>query len=207
MRAAAALLLALLPAAVSAQGLSDRLAAALALPPSATVELDNPRLDTAEAVAVENVVLDPRTSRLVATVDGARITARVRRTIELPVLTRYVQPGETIGEDDVAFVTIRADRLGHGVAGEAESLVGKTPKRPVRPGEPVRLADIRAHAVVKKSELVTILVENGALRLTAQGKVSEDGALGAPVRVSNTRSGKTLDAVVVGPGLVKIEVQ
>jgi hypothetical protein len=27
------------------------------------------------------------------------------------------------------------------------------------------------------------------------------------VRVSNTRSGKTLDAVVVGPGLVKIEVQ
>ena len=74
-------------------------------------------------------------------------------------------------------------------------------------GTELRLADVQARTVVKKGELVTILVEHGALRLTAQGKVSEDGALGAPVRVSNSRSGKMLDAVVAGPGLVKIEVQ
>jgi flagella basal body P-ring formation protein FlgA len=128
-----------------------------------------------------------------------------RRTVELPVLLRYVPPGDTIAADDIGTRTIPVMRLVQAVAAEAEDLLGKTPRRAVRPGQPVRLADIREPLVIRKGELVTIIVETGTMRLTAQGRANDDGAQGQAIRVANTRSGKTLDAVVAGPGTVKIE--
>jgi flagellar basal body P-ring formation protein FlgA len=45
-------------------------------------------------------------------------------------------------------------------------------------------------------------LQSATLLLTAQAKALEDGTQGQAIRVSNTRSGKTLDATVNGPGTV-----
>jgi flagella basal body P-ring formation protein FlgA len=68
----------------------------------------------------------------------------------------------------------------------------------------VRVADIQAPVTVRKGELVTIVLETRSMRLTAQGKAAEDGAQGAPIRVSNTKSGRVIEAVVSGPGVVTV---
>jgi flagellar basal body P-ring formation protein FlgA len=128
-----------------------------------------------------------------------------RRTVELPVLVRYVPPGQTIAPEDVGTIGVPAERLVQAVVSDAAELIGKTPRRAVRPGHPVRIADIQAPLLVRKGELVTIVLESGAMRLTAQGRASEDGGLGKPVRVANTRSGKMVDALVTASGTVKIE--
>jgi flagella basal body P-ring formation protein FlgA len=123
-----------------------------------------------------------------------------RRTIELPVLLHYVAPGQTIGADDVGMVEVPAERLVQAVVAEAADLVGKTPRRAVRPGQPVRVGDVRFPIVIRKGELVTIVIESKHMHLTAQGRANDDGAQGEAIRVANTRSGKTLDATVAGPG-------
>jgi flagellar basal body P-ring formation protein FlgA len=128
-----------------------------------------------------------------------------RRTVELPVLLRYVPPGQTIVPDDVGMLQIPAERLVQAVVAEPANLVGKTPRRAVRPGQPVRLVDVQLPIVIHKGELVTVIVESKDMRLTAQGRANEDGALDQAIRVANTRSGKVLDATVAGPGTVKIE--
>lgn len=207
MRTLAVLFLVLVPGFAQAEALSERIADALALPAGASIELDNPRLAAEDGARVENIAWDPRTSRVTATIEGVRVTGKIRRMVDLPVLTRYVAPGEAIGAEDVTLVPIRAERLGQGVAAEAADLVGKTPRRSVRPGEPVRLADIRPPVVVRKGEAVTIVLEQAGMRLSAQGRAAEDGAMGRTLRVSNIRSGKIVDATVAGPGVVKIEVQ
>jgi flagellar basal body P-ring formation protein FlgA len=135
---------------------------------------------------------------------AAALELKPQRMVELPVLVRYVPPGQTIEADDVSMVEVPVGRLVQAVAAETTDLIGMTPRRAVRPGQPVRLADIHPPVVVRKGELVTIVIETAAMRLTAQGRANDDGAQGQAIRVSNTRSGKVLDAVVAGPGTVTI---
>lgn len=128
-----------------------------------------------------------------------------RRTVELPALLHYVPPGQTIEPDDVGIIRVPAERLVQAVVAEPADLVGKTPRRAVRPGQPVRIADVELPVVVRKGDLVTVVVESRFMRLAIQGRANEDGAEGQTIRIANTRSGKVLDATVIGPGTAKIE--
>jgi flagella basal body P-ring formation protein FlgA len=163
------------------------------------------------AILVDAVTFDARSGRLTAyvtatagdvTTDRIRVTGRVRRMLEMPVLTRLVAPGEMITARDIESIALPADRLTQSfVIGPAE-LIGKTPKRSIRPGEPIRPSDIQTPIVIRRGELVTVVFQSATLLLTAQAKALEDGTQGQAIRVTNTRSGKTLDATVNGPGTV-----
>jgi flagella basal body P-ring formation protein FlgA len=210
-----AFLLALLAgaAASAAATLPEKLEAALAaqgkLAGGARVELDNPALRDAEDGTVESVTIDARTSRIVAFVadDGTkatRVTGRLRWMIEVPVLNRVLAPGETIAAHDLDIIELRSDAVSAALVTDASELVGKTARRALRPNQPLRAADIRTPVVVKKGDLVTIVLEAPALRLTVQGRAVEDGGQGATIRVANTNSGRTIEAVVTGPGTVAV---
>ncbi len=170
---------------------------------------------TAPAIAIDALTYDSRSGRLSAYVaasaadtatDRVRITGRVHRMLDLPVLSRAVAPGEAITARDVETIAVRGDRLSQTFVGDAADLVGKTPKRSIRPGEPVRPSDLQTPVVIRKGELVTIVLQDAALFLTVQGKALEDGAQGQAIHVSNTRSGKLLDATVTAPGTVALSL-
>src|SRR5882757_2338763 len=92
--------------------------------PSGTVQLalDNPGIrllapaGAAPGITVDNLAYDARSGRLTAYVSaqaGAaeteplRVTGRVYRMIELPVLTRQVAPGEAIADRDIDIIAVR----------------------------------------------------------------------------------------------------
>jgi flagellar basal body P-ring formation protein FlgA len=133
-----------------------------------------------------------------------QVGARVIDVVELPVLNRRVGIGELIQDADIAWVKIARDRVDPGIATDARQLVGKTPRRAVAQGQPVRESELRSEIVVAKGQLVTILLQSASFTLTAQGKALEDGGLGETIRISNTGSGRTIDAVVAGPNLVRV---
>lgn len=170
---------------------------------------------TAPTIAIDALTYDSRSGRLSAyvaasaadtTTDRVRITGRVHRMLDLPVLSRAVAPGEAITARDIETIAVRGDRLSQTFVGDAADLIGKTPKRSIRPGEPVRPSDLQTRVVIRKGELVTIVLQDAALFLTVQGKALEDGAQGQAIHVSNTRSGKLLDATVTAPGTVALSL-
>jgi len=170
---------------------------------------------TAPAIAIDALTYDSRSGRLSAyvaasaadtTTDRVRITGRVHRMLDLPVLSRAVAPGEAIAARDIETIAVRGDRLSQTFVGDAVDLIGKTPKRSIRPGEPVRPSDLQTVVVIRKGELVTIVLQDAALFLTVQGRALEDGAQGQAIHVSNTRSGKLLDATVTAPGTVALSL-
>jgi flagella basal body P-ring formation protein FlgA len=59
--------------------------------------------------------------------------------------------------------------------------------------------------LVARNSTVTIVLQTGYLRLTAQGKAIEDGAKGDTIRVTNLQSKKTIEAVVAGPDFVTVQ--
>jgi flagellar basal body P-ring formation protein FlgA len=167
----------------------------------------------APQLSIDAMTFDARSGRVTAyvsasagdmTSDRVRVTGRVRRMLDMPVLSHSVAPGETIAARDIETIALPADRLNQTFVAAAAELVGKTPRRSIRPGEPIRPSDIQTPIVIRRGELVTVVLKSATLLLTAQAKALEDGIQGQAIRVSNTRSGKTLDATVSSPGTVVI---
>jgi flagellar basal body P-ring formation protein FlgA len=183
------------------------------------IQLDNPALrflvaaEAPDSIGVEGLSFDARTGRFSALVSAPanhadaerqRVSGRVFRIIKVPTLNRAIAPGETIRTGDVAFLRLRADRVAGDVVVELAELVGRTPRRPLRAHEPLRAGDIQVPVVVHKGDLVTVLLETPLMRLSTQGKALEDGAMGAAIRIANSKSNRIIDAVVTGPNLASI---
>lgn len=184
------------------------------------VELSNRMLrihvpgDSTATVAVEDVAYDPRTRRFIAIVaapadDPAarriRVTGRVHRVIDVPVLTRRVLAGEVIRKRDVKWIAMRGDRLQRDTIQDSGALIGKSPRRGLRAGVPVRVSDVRLPVLVPRRSLVTIMYRVQSMTLTAQGRALEDGGAGDTVRVANTQSNTVVQAVVTGANRVSVQ--
>ena len=202
--------------------IADRILAALVdkgVDADMQVELSNRMLrihvpgDSTATVAVEDVAYDPRTRRFIAIVaapadDPAarriRVTGRVHRVIDVPVLTRRVLAGEVIRERDVKRISMRSDRLHRDTIQDPGALIGKSPRRGLRAGVPVRVSDVRLPVLVPRRSLVTITYRVRSMTLTAQGRALEDGGAGDTVRVANTQSNTVVQAVVTGTNRVSV---
>lgn len=169
--------------------------------------------DAPDTIAVEGLTLDARTGRFSALVsvpaeDAAaerqRVTGRLVRMARLPVLNRPIGPGEVVAQRDIETMELRADRLGPDVIVDARELVGKTPRHALHAHEPLHPFDVQAPVIVRKDDLVTIVLETPSLRLSTQGKALEDGGMGATIRVANTASNRVIDATVTGRNLVAV---
>jgi len=60
-----------------------------------------------------------------------------------------------------------------------------------------------ADAAVRRGESVTLIYEAPGMSLTMRARALEDGAVGQSVRLVNTSSNRTIDAVVTGPGAAR----
>jgi len=185
------------------------------------LKLDNPlpRLVASPAASpelgVDQLSYDARSGRVQAFVtlesDDAemqrvRVAGHVIRLIDLPVLTRMINPGETIGEGDVMQTAFQADRVGQNLVSERSALIGKTPRISLRAQEPVHSNEILVPIAVHKGDLVTLVLHTPSLTLTTQGKAVEDAPNGGSIRVANAKSGRVIDGLVSGPNTVNVAV-
>ncbi len=185
------------------------------------VELSNRLLrihvagDRTATAAVEDVAFDPRTQRftavLVAPADNPaakrfRVTGRLHKMTETPVLNRRILPGEVIASDDITWIKTRSSRLQRNTILAAEDLIGREPRRGLRAGVPVRASEVRRPVLVPKGGLVTMVLRMPSRVLTAQGRALEAGSDGDVIRVTNTQSNTVIEAVVAGAGRVSIRL-
>lgn len=161
-------------------------------------------------LTVENVYYSPVQARFAAelVVPGTSVrlpvSGRAYGTVDVPVLTHRVLPGDTIAAGDVDWVELRADQAGTDVAASEAQLIGMTPKRGIPVNQPVRVRDLQSPRVVDKGTLVTIVLESANISLSAQGKALQEGGKGDVIRVVNTQSNRIVEAVISGPGRVTV---
>lgn len=181
--------------------------------------LDNPATrihlpsDAESSLSVAGLTHNPETGRftahLIAPAEGTTlaqvtISGRAIEMIEVPVLRRRVLPGEVIRAGDILWQGLRADRIARNVVLDPVNLVGKSPRRPIRPDEPVLGSELREPVLVPKNSLVTIRLQTARMVLTARGRAMEPGAQGDVIRVVNTKSNKIISANVTDAGTVEV---
>lgn len=72
------------------------------------------------------------------------------------------------------------------------------------PAAPVRLQPARvaaAERVITRNDMVEVAYEVGGVRLTITGRAEGNASVGQRLAVRNLQSGRTIEAVAVGPGL------
>src|SRR3546814_18870720 len=84
------------------------------------------------------------------------------------------------------------------------TLIGMTPRRPIRAQQVIRSTELQTPVMVAKNSLVVIRLNTDRMQLTVQGRALEDGAAGDVVRVMNTQSNAAISAVVVDSGAVAV---
>lgn len=126
------------------------------------------------------------------------IKGTLEHLINVPVLSETMRKGMVIGKRDISYVEMPETRVRHDMILEPEELIGMTPRRVIVSGEPVKLLEIEAPQIVSRGEMVTMILKDGTLYLTAMGKALEHGAKGDVIRVVNTTSNKTIEATVTG---------
>jgi len=187
----------------------------------AELQLDNPGLslfvpaNAATDLAVDGLTIDNRTGHISAyvsapagdpTAERRRVTGRLVFRVTLPVLNHAIGPGAVIAPGDLDTIKVARERVGVDTATDGQQIIGKSPRRPLAAGIPVRLGDLALPILVHKGQLVSIELHTSSLELTAQGTALEDGANGALVRIANTKSNRVIDATVTAPGTVAVSL-
>lgn len=203
--------------------IAEGVAATLTLPAAAigetSVQLDNPQLslhaplDIPAELTFSSLTLDAtgkRFSGLAQIKSGEQIISqsaiagRVVTSIEVPVLTRPMRRDEIITGTDIAWQGMELSAGNNGIIFSAEDIIGKMARSGLRPGVPLRTADLIAAPAVKRGRQVTMIYQSGRMTITTQGRALGDAVVGEPVRVVNLRSSRTIEGIAEALDVVRI---
>jgi flagellar basal body P-ring formation protein FlgA len=167
-----------------------------------------------EPVQVRNLSYNGTSGRFEATfvVPGSRaleltpaaVTGTVADIVRAPVLTRAVLKGDVITAADLSLERRRRSDLGQDVVSDADKLIGNSARRALPKGLVLREADIQRPELVERNANIIMLHEQPGLQLSMRGKALQAGALGDTIQVQNISSKKIVEAIVTGPGRVKV---
>jgi len=176
------------------------------------LEFDLPT-DIENSVSVSAINFDPSSNRfaaiLVAPADGPPVVQRnvfgtVFEMAQVPVPKRLISAGDIITADDLEWQPVHLARLSGNSLTDAEQLVGRMARRPLKAGQILRQTDVAVSPVIHKNDLIRLVVQTGQMTLSVQGKALQDAAMGQAIRVVNVNSNRQLSGTVVDGGTVTV---
>lgn len=123
---------------------------------------------------------------------------------EVLVTTRSLQRGDILSEDDIEFKRMNTSSIGRGHIEDLSRAMGMEIKRPLRPGDVIRLPHLNKPDIVRKGQTVVVSSNSRFLNVETSGIALVNGYLGERIRVKNKRSNRVVEVEVVAPGKVSI---
>jgi flagella basal body P-ring formation protein FlgA len=118
------------------------------------------------------------------------------------VLVRDIARGGVIGADDLDWAEATAPRA-RGID-DWDAAVGMEARRGLKAGQHILVNDLKAPSVIRKGDPVKLIYATGGVHLSVDGVAQNEAALGDSVRILNTYSKRTVEAVAAGHGEARI---
>lgn len=164
-------------------------------------------------LGIDQISYDPSTGRFSAIVawgngkdQRRRVTGRLERLMEVPVLSQRMMGGDVISKSDIEWLEMAENRLTRNAITDPSRLIGMAAKRSISAGKPITANDVRTPQVVTKGQSVTMVLSTPIMRLTAKGKALEAGGTGDTIRISNSQTSTVIEGIITGPGQVRVDV-
>ena len=133
------------------------------------------------------------------------VAVEVEALADMVVAVRPLERGEIIGPADVVLQKRDLAVSSGKICRDPASVIGKRVKIGMRGNSPVRSDYVERLPLVKSGQMVTILVENKTMRITALGKAKNAGAEGDLIMVQNLSSMRDIPARVLDSSSVKVD--
>jgi flagella basal body P-ring formation protein FlgA len=83
-------------------------------------------------------------------------------------------------------------------------VLGMETKRALKSGQMLQTTDLKQPTLIRKGQPVKLVYASPGLKLTVDGQAQEDAGKGEAVRVLNTYSKRTIDAVATADGEARV---
>ena len=133
------------------------------------------------------------------------VQVEVEALAEMVIATRPLDRGEVIAPSDLVLARRDLTHIRGRFLKGIEEAVGLRVKNAVRANSPVCGDYLERVPVVTSGQIVTIVVESDAVRITASGKAKGSGAVGDIIMVQNLSSQKEIAARVVDATTVRVD--
>lgn len=145
---------------------------------------------------------------VIFSVDGRvrkNMSVRGRMEVLVPVVVVKgdTAKGSVLGPAHLAMSVLDISEM-RGPILDPKEVIGKRLLVSVKSGRPLAKHQIDFPPVVRRGELVRIILQRGGLFLTATGIARNDGVADETIRVQNTASNKIVYCRVAAPGIVEV---
>ncbi|MEX2600490.1 MAG: flagellar basal body P-ring formation chaperone FlgA [Balneolaceae bacterium] len=121
----------------------------------------------------------------------------------LPVAVGMILNGDVLLSEDFQMRWVSTDGNGDRLVQSMEALEGKTLRRNLAEGQPVRLVDISSDRVVEAGDPVTLIFEERGIRIELTGEAREAGAKDDEIRIYSNETRRRYLGLITGPGVAK----
>ncbi len=119
---------------------------------------------------------------------------------------RFISRGTVISKNDLVIDNIEISNSNTKFFHKPHNIIGKVAKRNIAIGRKISATALKPAIIIKRGQEVNIIAQTGGILIRTKGKALSDGAKGQIVKVKNNRSKRELQATVIAPNTVKVNM-
>ncbi|MBT8148093.1 MAG: flagellar basal body P-ring formation protein FlgA [Gammaproteobacteria bacterium] len=128
----------------------------------------------------------------------------VEATANVVYTSKPLLRGEALAPDALELRKVPLAKLPVNHLGDTAQLTGMAAARPLRAGVPVTLNAVKPRQLIKQGQQVVILASSGGIQVRMTGVAKRNGSRGELIPVENRSSGRTVEAMVLDAGTVRV---
>lgn len=132
------------------------------------------------------------------------VRIEVEALADTVITLRQIEHGTTISAADIVVQRREITQNSHLAARVLDEVIGKKARTTLKANQPVRADQVEKVPLIKSGQLVTIIAENGVLKISVAGKARSSGAEGDIIKVQNLTSLKEIPARVIDASTVLV---
>jgi flagella basal body P-ring formation protein FlgA len=121
---------------------------------------------------------------------------------KLPVAIKRLSSGSKISKNDIRMQWKRTP-IAENYVTDKQQLIGKTLRKTLVSGQPIRSDYIGADYIIKAGDKVRLIVEKKGLRIEIVAEARENGAKGESIRVYSDETRRKYVGQIISEGIVK----
>ena len=132
------------------------------------------------------------------------VPVKVKSYVAVAVAKRALTRGNVIQASDISYEERETSRLSNGYFSNNSKLIGQSLKRTLINGAVITPNVLAIKKMIRRGNRVKIIAETNSIIVRMPGKALMDAGKGDIIRVENLSSKRTVEGVVIGPGMVKV---
>lgn len=134
------------------------------------------------------------------------LPAKVSLYKEVLVAAHPMSRGHLLTRRDLKMVRQDLAGLPRGYISKLKDGLGMKLKRNLLAGTPLTPAMIAKPRIIKRGQVISIVVQSGGIEVRMKGEALAEGAVGERIRVVNRASRKKLEGIVLSSGEVQVKI-